>query len=166
MSTSLSSQGLQLVSFYSQATTRQLGVTIRDNSTGRFLQSQDNWEDTGGRHLKLHLSLEIWYQVSFELWGHICKYLSLLPYLYCSNACAINLGSTVLLTGGYDHGSVSRVTQYCEAGFVKDLPQLQQGRRVHGCSYFDNDEGTKVTRQRVLIFENVWWYAGNQRYRS
>ena len=55
----------------------------------------------------------------------------------------------MLLTGGYDHGSVSRVTQYCEAGFVRDLPPLLQGRRVHGCSYFDNDGGTKVTR----------WYA-------
>ena len=64
--------------------------------------------------------------------------------LLYSWACAINLGTTVLLTGGYEHGSVSRVTQYSEDGFVKDLPSLQQERRSHGCSFYDNDEGTKV----------------------
>ena len=56
--------------------------------------------------------------------------------------CAINLGTSVLLTGGFS--SVSRVTEYNEAGYVRDLPPLQQGRRTHGCTYYDNEEGTKV----------------------
>ena len=27
---------------------------------------------------------------------------------------------------------------------MKDLPQLLQGRSLHGCTYYDNNEGTKV----------------------
>ena len=48
----------------------------------------------------------------------------------------------MLLTGG--RYSYNRVSEYSESGFTRDLPQLQQGRRNHGCSYFENEEGTKV----------------------
>merc|ERR1712066_664929 len=59
------------------------------------------------------------------------------------DACAINLGTTVVITGGFD--SRTEVTEYSEAGPTgRDLPHLQQGRYWHGCSYFDNDEGTKT----------------------
>ena len=57
-------------------------------------------------------------------------------------ACSINLGSTVILTGGFY--SPNRVSEYSETGFTRDLPQLLQGRYSHGCSYFENEEGTKV----------------------
>ena len=52
----------------------------------------------------------------------------------------------MLLTGGktMDNVDVTRVTEYSETGFVRDLPELQQGRNHHGCSYFENAEGTKV----------------------
>ena len=51
----------------------------------------------------------------------------------------------MLLTGGKkDNVDVTRVTEYSETGFVRDLPELQQGRNDHGCSYFENAEGTKV----------------------
>jgi len=57
-------------------------------------------------------------------------------------ACSINLGSTVVITG--DRHDQTRVTQYSEAGFSRDLPQLQQGRYNHGCSYFNNQDGTRT----------------------
>ena len=66
-------------------------------------------------------------------------------------ACAINLGSSVILTGGYDTSVVSRVTEYNEAGYVKDLPPLLQGREGHGCSYYNNAEGTKVDIKLIDI---------------
>jgi len=59
-------------------------------------------------------------------------------------ACAINLGSTVILTGGADYYNYNRVSEYSESGFTRDLPQLQQGRCYHGCSYFENEAGTKT----------------------
>ena len=57
-------------------------------------------------------------------------------------ACAINLGSSVIITGGYY--TLTTVSQYNEAGWLRDLPDLQQGRWNHGCSSYNNDEGTKV----------------------
>ena len=48
----------------------------------------------------------------------------------------------MILTGGAD--SLNKVSEYSEFGFSQNLPQLQQGRQYHGCSYFENEEGTKV----------------------
>ena len=48
----------------------------------------------------------------------------------------------MVLTGG--RFTLTTVSQYNEAGWVRDLPELQQGRRYHGCSSYNNDEGTKV----------------------
>ena len=63
-------------------------------------------------------------------------------------ACAINLGSSVVITGGVEYnnpfGTIPTVSQYNEAGWVRDLPDLLQGRYWHGCSSYDNNEGTKV----------------------
>jgi len=59
-------------------------------------------------------------------------------------ACAINLDSSVILTGGYPDEVVDRVSQYSEAGWVRDLPQLLHERWLHGCSYYNNDDGTKT----------------------
>ena len=60
------------------------------------------------------------------------------------SACVINLGSTMLVTGGGTNDTFTRVIQYSETGYVQDLPRLNHGRYYHGCSYFDNDQGTKV----------------------
>ena len=61
----------------------------------------------------------------------------------------------MILTGGYI--SLNRVSEYSETGFTRDLPQLLQGRRDHGCSYFENEEGTKVDIDSnscgVIIFQ-------------
>ena len=35
------------------------------------------------------------------------------------------------------------MTEYDEDGFVRNFPQLLQQRRLHGCSYYDNANGTK-----------------------
>ena len=55
----------------------------------------------------------------------------------------------MILTGG--DFSPKRVSEYSETGFTRDLPQLLQGRRTHGCSYFENEEGTKVDIFIVII---------------
>ena len=61
----------------------------------------------------------------------------------------------MILTGGFY--SYKRVSEYSETGFTRDLPQLLQGRYHHGCSYFENDEGTKVDIDSnscgVIIFQ-------------
>ena len=57
-------------------------------------------------------------------------------------ACAISLGSSLILTGGYY--SLTRVSEYGEAGFIRDLPDLNQERWGHGCSFYENEEGSKV----------------------
>ena len=64
-------------------------------------------------------------------------------------ACAINLGSSVVVTGGHNYPST--VSEYNEAGYVRDLPSLLQERRSHGCSSYDNDEGTKVHKYKIDI---------------
>jgi len=58
-------------------------------------------------------------------------------------ACAINLGSSVIITGGVN--TLTTVSQYNEAGWVRYLPGLLQGRKYHGCSYYNKDDGTKVS---------------------
>ena len=62
--------------------------------------------------------------------------------IYCSDACPINLGSSVILTGGVR--SYTYVSEYTVTGWVRDLPELLQKRSHHACSYYDNDDGTKV----------------------
>ena len=72
-------------------------------------------------------------------------------------ACAINLGSSVLITGGQDSGTATaRVTEYNEAGYVRDLPSFRQERWLHGCSYYDNDEGTMVINIDINDFPLIY----------
>ena len=52
------------------------------------------------------------------------------------------MGSTVLLTGGVF--SSTRVSEYGEAGFIRYLPALNQGRWNHGCSHYEDEFGRKV----------------------
>ena len=70
-----------------------------------------------------------------------------------SSACGINLGSSVIITGG--RYSLTKVTEYNEEGFVRYLPSLQQTRYQHGCSYYVN-EGTKVDNNKI---NKLWeWF--------
>ena len=59
-------------------------------------------------------------------------------------ACAINLATSVILTGGVNYPTLTTVSQYNQAGWVRDLPDLLQGREEHGCSYYDNNDGSQV----------------------
>ena len=43
------------------------------------------------------------------------------------------------------------MTEYDEDGFVRNLPQLLQQRRLHGCSYYDNANGTKEFIDNILF---------------
>ena len=71
-------------------------------------------------------------QISFN-----CQF-QMLPYYCYSYACAIDLGQTVVITGG--HWTMRRVTEYNEDGQTKELPKLDRGRRSHGCaSYVDKE---------------------------
>ena len=64
----------------------------------------------------------------------------------------------MILTGGGSR-PYNRVSEYSQSGFTRDLPQLQQGRYIHGCSYFENEEGTKVDIDSnscgVIIFQTL-----------
>ena len=61
--------------------------------------------------------------------------------------------------------SPNRVSEYSEPGFTRDLPQLLTGRWSHGCSYFENEEGTKVDIDSnscgVIIFQTFLVTGGN-----
>ena len=52
--------------------------------------------------------------------------------------CAIGLKDKVILTGG--HGAVSKVAVYNEAGWIEDLPNMNQYRWEHGCGHFINSD--------------------------
>ena len=68
----------------------------------------------------------------------------------------------MLVTGG----GLTRTTvsQYNEAGWVRDLPQLQEGRYGHGCSSYNNAEGSKVgidiNYYRTIIIFQPYLVAG------
>ena len=62
---------------------------------------------------------------------------------YCSNACGIDLGDSYVVTGGLY--SLQRVAQYSLTGEVTYLADLQQGRGVHACTSFIEDNGVMVS---------------------
>ena len=67
---------------------------------------------------------------------------------YCySKACSIDLGQTVIITGGYK--TIRKVTEYNEDGQAKDLPQLIRGRRNHGCSSYSDKVGNIVSKEKM-----------------
>ena len=55
------------------------------------------------------------------------------------------MGTSVIITGGWNWGDgLTTVSEYKETGWVRDLPDLLQERWNHGCSYYDNNEGSQV----------------------
>jgi len=59
-----------------------------------------------------------------------------------TNACAINEGTTVIITGGTKTPNI--VSRYGTAGHIVDLPSLNQGRHGHGCGSYTDDSGEQV----------------------
>ena len=70
----------------------------------------------------------------------------------------------MILTGGGSRPR-NRVSEYSQSGFTRDLPQLLTGREDHGCSYFENEEGTKVDIDSnscgFIIFQTFLVTGGN-----
>ena len=75
-----------------------------------------------------------------------------LQYCY-SNACALDLGQTVIITGGA--GTNWKVTEYNEDGQAKELPQLITGRYNHGCSSYIDKDGNIVTPDNISHLTGV-----------
>ena len=44
------------------------------------------------------------------------------------------------------------MSEYNEAGYVRDLPALQDLRVEHGCSFYISDDGTKVDLFKLNIY--------------
>ena len=64
-------------------------------------------------------------------------YQYLMPQLYYySQACGIDLGDSLVITGGYWGTGQKTVTEYTEDGQHKELPEMNTGRHYHGCSSF------------------------------
>ena len=64
-----------------------------------------------------------------------------------SYACSIDLGQTVVITGG--KYTMQKVTEYNEDGQAKELPQLIRGRRNHGCSSYSDKVGNIVSNEKM-----------------
>ena len=62
---------------------------------------------------------------------------------YCSYACGIDLGDSYVVTGGVN--SLQTVAQYTPSGEVTSLADLQQGRYLHACTSFIDDNGVTVS---------------------
>ena len=97
-------------------------------------------------HSSTTLSNGIYHHYFFSIIVVHCL-LSSYSYLSCSvynfsRSCSISLGDRVVLAGG-DY-TMSEVSVYDEAGFVADLPRLITGRYNHGCSYYDNRDGSRT----------------------
>jgi len=58
------------------------------------------------------------------------------------SACSIELPEMFILTGGFD--TLTTVSRYTTDGWIEDLPELNVGRRGHGCGYFYNDDMQRV----------------------
>merc|ERR1712131_63105 len=56
--------------------------------------------------------------------------------------CSIELPEMFILTGGFD--TLTTVSRYSTSGWMEDLPELNEGRRGHGCGYFYNDDMQRV----------------------
>ena len=62
--------------------------------------------------------------------------------LYLRDACSIELPEMFIMTGG--QYSETKVSRYTTSGWMEDLPELNEGRRLHGCGYFYNDDLERV----------------------
>jgi len=63
---------------------------------------------------------------------------------WTEEACSITDTSSVVITGGWQRGQVSRVTRYDRNGWMEDLPSLLTARYHHGCALYTTDTGDKV----------------------
>jgi len=57
-------------------------------------------------------------------------------------ACSIELPEMFILTGG--RWTMTKAGQYTASGWMEDLPELNEGRRQHGCGFYFNNDMEKV----------------------
>ena len=75
-------------------------------------------------------------------------------WLYFSSACSIELPEMFILTGGFD--TMTTVSRYTTDGWMEDLPELNVGRRGHGCGYFYNDDMQRVSIKHANRRQNYF----------
>ena len=81
--------------------------------------------------------------ICFKLRLHICSLLYQLD-CHCSYSCAIDDDDAVVLTGGVDAGSSTKVTKY-KSGQAISLPSLNTGRHGHACGKVTKTNGGTVS---------------------
>ena len=73
--------------------------------------------------------------------------------LYFRHACSIQFNEKVIVTGGYYTGTTFYTTRivsvYNIGGWVEDLPDLNTGRRNHGCGHYVDNNNDIV---RLVLF--------------
>ena len=73
-----------------------------------------------------------------------------LDLYYCRGACGIDLGDSYVVTGG--EYSLQKVAQYSLTGEVAYLADLQEGRAVHACTSFIDDDGVTVSFVNIMKY--------------
>ena len=66
------------------------------------------------------------------------------------SSCAIGFEDKIVVTGGSDNSGtygepLARVTSYTYEGFLADLPEMNEARKAHGCTYFRNNDNKIVS---------------------
>ena len=69
------------------------------------------------------------------------------PFRY---SCEIEFEDKIVITGGSDNSGtygepLARVTSYTYDGFLADLPEMNEARKQHGCTYFINNDDKIVS---------------------
>ena len=70
--------------------------------------------------------------------------LSLSSVTIFSDACAIDDGEAVVLTGSQDKASMTKVMKYTTTGQAITLPNLNNGRFGHACGRVTKSDGATV----------------------
>ena len=65
-------------------------------------------------------------------------------------SCEIEFEDKIVITGGSDNSEtygepLARVTSYTYDGFLADLPEMNEARKQHGCTYFINNDDKIVS---------------------
>ena len=55
------------------------------------------------------------------------------------------MNGNFIVTGGYDSGVIQTVAEFTETGQVTYLANLQEGRYLHACSKFVDNNGETVS---------------------
>ena len=68
---------------------------------------------------------------------------------FCSYACSISAGASVLITGGHSLVTLSTVTRYSARGLEETLPDLNSPRHSHGCTSYVNADNQQVRGKEI-----------------